>query len=315
MMNLLLVDAHSQGYYHQQSAATLKVSDMEVQAIFNTLRSVKRIASIKKARVIVLWDGNPLKRTALFPKYKTREPNPDMEAMKEKFKQQRPLIQEAFSYLGVEQLVAEDGEADDLASLLVNTEKHKYDHIYLLTGDGDWKQLVDENVSYINQRDDNILRLEKFFEDTGYHTPLAFVQGKALHGDNSDTIPGVGGIGEKGAKEFMAEYGSVAEIRRIVLAGKELMKNRARKSFEKLSRNEFNEKQGLGMMDIFKRNLKLMMLRGCPLKPDTIKQIPTDYNPEKLRQLLLKLNFQSILEDLDVFLVPFERYGLKGKNL
>ncbi|MDC9581911.1 5'-3' exonuclease H3TH domain-containing protein [Xenorhabdus sp. PR6a] len=311
-MNLLLVDAHSQGYYHQQSAATLKVGDMETQAIYNTLRSVKRLASIQKARVVILWDGKTVKRNAIYADYKKREPNPDMEAMKEKFKLQRPYIQKAFSYLGVEQFIAEDGEADDLAGLLVSTEKDKYEHIYLLSGDGDYKQLVDENVSFINQRNDSILRLDKFFEDTGYHTPLAFIQGKALQGDTSDTIPGVGGIGEKGAKEFLAEYGSVAEIRRVVLSGEELMKSRSCKAFEKLSRNEFNEKQGMGMIDIFKRNLQLMMLRGCPLKPDTITPIPMEYDPEKLRQLMLELNFQTILEDLEVFLTPFERYGLKG---
>ncbi|MGJ0628250.1 5'-3' exonuclease H3TH domain-containing protein [Xenorhabdus bovienii] len=313
-MNLLLVDAHSQGYYHQQSATELKVGDMEVQAIFNTLRSVKRNASIMKARVMVLWDGEPVKRNTLFPEYKTRAPNADMDTMKAKFKAQRPIIQEAFSYLGVEQLIAKDGEADDLAGLIVGREKANYNHIYLLSGDGDWKQLVDENVSFINQRDDKILRLDGFFEDTGFHTPLAFVQGKALQGDSSDTIPGVGGIGDKGAKEFLAEYGSVAEIRKIVLSGGELMKNRARNNFVKLANNEFNEKLGLGMMDAFKRNLTLMMLRGCPLKPDTIKSIPASYDPEKVRQLFLEYNFHSILDDLDIFLTPFQRYGLKAAS-
>ncbi|WJW83915.1 5'-3' exonuclease H3TH domain-containing protein (plasmid) [Moellerella wisconsensis] len=309
-MNLLLVDAHSQGYYHQQSGAVLKVGEMEVQGFYNTMRAVKRTASIMKARVMVLWDGKPVKRNALFPNYKTREPNSDMDAMKSKFKAQRPLIQQAFSYLGVEQLIAEDGEADDLAGLIVAQEKKNYDHIYLLSGDGDWKQLVCENVSFINQRDDKILSLSGFLEDTGFHTPLAFVQGKALQGDSSDTIPGVGGIGEKGAKEFLAEYGSVAEIRKIVLAGGELMKSRSRNSFIKLSKNQFNEKLGIGMMDAFIRNLKLMMLLNCPLKPDTITSIPTDYSPEKLRDLFLEYNFQSILDDLDVFFTPFKRYGV-----
>lgn len=312
-MNLLLVDAHSQGYYHQQSAAVLKAGDMETQAIYNTLRSIKRFASIQKARVIMLWDGKPVKRNAIFPGYKTRAPNADMEAMKEKFKIQRPYIQQALSFLGVEQYIAEDGEADDLAGLFVKTHKDNFDHIYLLSGDGDYKQLVDEKVSFINQRDDSILRIDNFFDDTGYHTPIAFVQGKALQGDSSDTIPGVGGIGEKGAKDFLAEYGSVAAIRNLVIAGEELMKNRARNAFIKLAKNEFNEAQGMGMLDIFKRNLTLMMLRGCPLKPETITSIPRDYSPEKLRKLLLELNFQTILEDLDVFYTPFDRYGLKGE--
>lgn len=313
-MNLLLIDAHSQGYYHQQSAATLKVGDLETQAIYNMLRSAKRFASIQKCRVCVLWDGKPVKRNTLFPDYKTRLPNPDMEAMKEKFKAQRPYIQRAFSHLGIQQFFAEDGEADDLAGLLVSTEIDKYDHIYLLSGDGDYKQLIGEKVSFINQRTDEIIRMENFFDDTGYHTPLAFVQGKALHGDSSDTIPGVGGIGEKGAMEFLAEYGSVAEICRFVRAGTELMKSRSRNAFVNLANNKFNEKQGMGMLDIFKRNLKLMMLRGCPLKPDTITEIPMDYDPEKFRQLMLELNFQTILEDLEVFYTPFDRYGLKGKS-
>lgn len=77
------------------------------------------------------------------------------------------------------------------------------DHIYLLTGDGDWLQLVRENVSWVSLREDakhKQVNFEQFAELTGLPTPRAFLEAKALQGDTSDNIKGVGGIGDGGAK-------------------------------------------------------------------------------------------------------------------
>lgn len=309
-MNLLLIDAHSQGYYHQQSAAKLLVGEREVQSIFNTLRNIRRYASILKAHPVMLWDGKPLKRAALYPGYKQREPRADMEAMKEKFKDQRPDIQLMCSQLGVTQQIAEDGEADDLAGLMVAKMKGKVDHIYLLSGDGDWMQLVGDNVTCISQRDELKITPENFQEVTGYATPRAFVEGKALVGDTSDKISGVGGIGDGGAKELLAEYGSVLELVRSINAGEELRcsHGRYRTPFLALANNDFNAKGGAGALTLFMRNLRLMNIIAPQLGPDIITPIPTAINVEAFRQKCLELNFQTFLDDLDVFLIPFRRY-------
>ncbi|MCJ8601080.1 exonuclease [Klebsiella pneumoniae] len=314
-MNLLLIDAHSQGYYHQQSAAKLLVGEREVQAVFNTIRNIRRYASILKAHPVMLWDGKPVKRCALFPGYKKRKARADMEAMKEKFKDQRPDIQLMCSQLGVTQQVAEDGEADDLAGLMVARMKEKVGHIYLLSGDGDWMQLVGDNVTYINQRDELKTTPANFLENTGYATPKAFVEGKALVGDTSDKIDGVGGIGDNGARELLAEYGSVLELVRSVRAGEELRcsHGRYRKPFLALANNTFNEKGGDGALNLFIRNLKLMNIIQPQLGPDTIRIIPPAIDPEGFRQKCLELNFQTFLDDLDIFLIPFRRYcGVPG---
>ncbi|WP_391485316.1 5'-3' exonuclease H3TH domain-containing protein [Acinetobacter baumannii] len=57
------------------------------------------------------------------------------------------------------------------------------------------------------------------FEKTGFKSPVAFLQGKALQGDSSDCISGVGGIGEATAIKILAEYGSVNEFWKLCDAG------------------------------------------------------------------------------------------------
>lgn len=87
--------------------------------------------------------------------------------------------------------------------------KYRHDdnveNVYLLTGDSDWKQLVNEKTTWVALREDakhKRINMEMFAELTGYPTPKAFLEGKALQGDKSDNIQQVGGIGE-GAQDLL----------------------------------------------------------------------------------------------------------------
>uniref|UniRef100_UPI0023B7ADA2 PIN domain nuclease n=1 Tax=Klebsiella pneumoniae TaxID=573 RepID=UPI0023B7ADA2 len=155
-MNYLFVDGNSLGYYHQQSDK-LHNGEMEVQAVFGFVKNVRRYASILHARPMILWDGFSDKRRDYYPDYKAnRDEDPEMKRMKEGFAVQKPCSRKMTAAPGVKQLIAQDAEADALAATLGGclARQPTVDHIYLLTGDGDWLQLVREKVSWVSLRED-----------------------------------------------------------------------------------------------------------------------------------------------------------------
>lgn len=186
-MNYLFVDGNSLGYYHQQSDK-LHNGEMEVQAVFGFVKNVRRYASILHARPMILWDGFSDKRRDYYPDYKAnRDEDPEMKRMKEGFAVQKPYILKMMAALGVNQLIAKDAEADDLAGMLVGrlAPQPTVDHIYLLTGDGDWLQLVREKVSWVSLREDakhKQVNFEQFPELIGLPTPRAFLRAKLCKG-------------------------------------------------------------------------------------------------------------------------------------
>lgn len=313
-MNYLFVDGNGLGYYHQKTDK-LHNGDMEVQAIFGFIKNVRRYASILRARPIILWDGWSEKRRSFYPEYKAnRDDNPEMLAMKEGFAKQKPYILRMMTQLGVTQLTADDAEADDLAGILVGKMKNdpNVDHIYLLTADQDWLQLVDEKVTWVSLREDaksKQINIEQFPSITGYQTPMAFLEGKALQGDTSDNISQVGGIGDGGAKELLAEYGSVVNMVRGIRSGEIVInKGRHKTAFNNLANNVFNEKTGARRLEAFKRNIDLMNLIQTKFAPSNITRVNGERDLKAFEQSCQELNFRSFLEDMGVFTLPFERY-------
>ncbi|HFP9309491.1 TPA: 5'-3' exonuclease H3TH domain-containing protein [Raoultella ornithinolytica] len=320
-MNYLLIDGNSLGYYHHQSDK-LHNGDMEVQAIFGFIKNMRRYASILNAKPVVLWDGFSDKRRDFFPEYKAnRDSDPEMKKMKEGFAIQKPWIVKMITALGVNQVTAEDGEADDLAGLLVAKYKEddRVDHVYLLTADSDWKQLINEKTTWVSLREDakdKRINFEMFIELTGYPTPKAFLEGKALQGDKSDNIPQVGGIGEKGAKDLLSEYGSIVTLVKGIQDGTIVIeKGRSKTAINNLAKNAFNEKTGCKMLEAFVRNIKLMNLIETQFKPEKIRVVGGEPNVDIFRECCTQLNFRSIEEDLLIFVIPFKKHcGLVAED-
>ncbi|MBD0905732.1 exonuclease [Klebsiella grimontii] len=317
-MNILIIDGNSLGYYHQQQPKKLHSGDMETQAIFGFITNMRRYASLMKARPIVLWDGFSDARRSFYPEYKAnRDDNSEMKKMKEGFAIQKPLIKKAITALGVDQITALDGEADDLAGILKKRYEANKDieHIYLLTADSDWIQLVDEKVTWISLREDakhKRITMEAFSELTGYPNQRGFLEGKALQGDKSDNIQQVGGIGEKGAMDLISEYGSMVTLVKGICDGSIVMdKGRNKTAVNNLAKNAFNEKTGCRMLEAFMRNIKLMDLIDTKFAPQKLEVIRGEQSLETFKQICMQLSFQSILGDLEVFVVPFvKRCGL-----
>jgi DNA polymerase-1 len=148
--------------------------------------------------------AGPTFRDDLFAGYKAnRSPMPPDLA------EQIPLVSEACEALGVPILTASGFEADDVIGTLAMQARAAGFEVAIVTGDKDFFQLVGEGVRVFNPREpgtwfDAAGVVEKF----GVR-PEQVVDVLALMGDTIDNIKGVPGIGEKGARELIATYGSL----------------------------------------------------------------------------------------------------------
>jgi 5'-3' exonuclease len=210
----------------------------------------------------------------------------------------RPYIAKALSHLGVRQLTANEYEADDLAGFLVRKlSADPANEIGLISGDQDWLQLVRKNVFWRDMRDDvKQINATNFYDKTGCLSPFAFLECKILTGDTSDCISGVGGIGEKGAPEFIAEFGSVRNFWQQCASGTFVPKKKA----------HTNLATGPGRA-LYKRNFQLMQLLKveAPPKSDTKLDLGK-FDREAFANICGELAFTSILRNLDEYVAHFQ---------
>jgi len=123
-------------------------------------------------------------------------------------------------------------EADDvIGTLTVQAQAAGYE-VFLVTGDKDLMQLVNEHVRLYNifKRDQDLVMegIEEVFAKFGT-TPDHVIDVLAIMGDSSDNVPGVKGIGEKGAAKLIAQFGSVAGV----LENLDQVKGKAREYIER----------------------------------------------------------------------------------
>lgn len=209
----LLVDAHALIHRAFHALPPLTTKDgTPVGALYGFLRILmSSLRDINPHYVAITFDS-PGKtfRHEQFPEYKaTRKETP------EELKAQFPLVREVMAAFGFPIYAVEGYEADDLIGTVCAQFDDSNVETIIVTGDMDLLQLVD--------KDTKVLRLHKGIKDTliydealvkakhGY-TPDQVIEYKALRGDSSDNIPGVKGIGEKGATDLLAEYGSVEKV-------------------------------------------------------------------------------------------------------
>ena len=146
-------------------------------------------------------------RDELVADYKAnRAPMPDELA------QQIPMVHAACKALGVPILTSERYEADDVIGTLAEKASAAGFEVAIVTGDKDFFQLVRNGIKVFNPKEEGTwYDAEGVTEKFGV-PPGLVVDVLALMGDTIDNIKGVPGIGEKGARELIAQYGSLENL-------------------------------------------------------------------------------------------------------
>src|SRR4051812_39328723 len=233
---LAIIDGKSvfyRGYYAMPNLATKEGTPTGGVFGFATM-ALEVIKRLKPDYVAVAWDKpktNIRKRLALYPEYKAgRKPAPA------DFYEQVPILQDLLSAFGWPLYELDDYEADDIMGALAMQASAKGLETLLVTSDLDMLQLVNGHV-HVYALKTGLSNIElyspKSFEAKYGISVGQFLDLKALKGDSSDNIPGVPGIGEKGALELLKEFKTLDGIynnlalvkdstRKKLEAGKEL---------------------------------------------------------------------------------------------
>ncbi len=159
--------------------------------------------------VAVAFDlPHPTFRHQMYDAYKgTRKPSPP------ELREQFPVIKELLRALGHTVLELEGYEADDIIGTLAKQSELSGDQAVISTGDRDSLQLVSENttVHLVKTKENIDYNPEKIYAEFGI-TPDQLRDVKALMGDSSDNIPGVKGIGEKTALQYIQLFGDIEHL-------------------------------------------------------------------------------------------------------
>lgn len=125
------------------------------------------------------------------------------------------ILKDVLDSMGVKYTDLDGFEADDIVGTYAEMAKEAGDRAVLITGDRDYLQLVDDDILvYLTKKgvsDTVEYTVEKIEEEYGI-TPKQLIDVKGLMGDKSDNIPGVDGIGEKRALDFIRKYGSIENL-------------------------------------------------------------------------------------------------------
>ena len=214
---LFLIDAYAlifRGYYAFIKNPRINSKGVDTSAILGFTNSLFDV--IKRERpdyLAVCFDkGGSQDRIKIFDQYKAnRDETP------EAIKIAVPIIEKILKSLNISILIKEGYEADDIIGTIAKKVKSKQFDTYMVTPDKDFAQLVDESIfmyrpvfggGYETWGINEVL--EKF-EVSNTSQVIDFL---AMKGDSVDNIPGLPGVGDKTAKKFIKEFGSIEELLR-----------------------------------------------------------------------------------------------------
>ena len=207
---LFLIDGNSQMYraYHAIRALT-GPDGRSTNAVYGFVTMLRKLIAVEQPELIAAaFDlRGPTFRHELADDYKAnRRPMP------EDLVEQVPWVHEACEALGVPIVTRKGFEADDVIGTIAVKAAATGLNVVMVTGDKDFFQLVNDQVTIFNPRDDGI-----WYDATGVQEkfgvrPDQVVDVLALMGDASDNVKGVPGIGQKGARELVTEHGSLDRL-------------------------------------------------------------------------------------------------------
>lgn len=280
----LIIDGSSLFFRAFYALPLLKTKrGLYTNAIYGFVMMVENaIEKIKPSHVAVCFDmkGKTF-RSDIYKDYKgTRQKTPN------ELEQQWPLVRDILGHMNIKILESPVYEADDIAGTLAKLGTEEGFENYLLTGDKDYFQLVNDKTKVLFTRkgitDMDIVTVEKIEEDYGIE-PLEFIELKALMGDSSDNIPGIYGIGEKTGLKLVRQFHTLENLY---------------DNIDDVSGKKLREKLVDGKTAAFMSKKLGTIVRDVPIEEslDDLKKL--DYDYEKLSELYREFEFNSMLDRL-----------------
>ena len=286
-MKLLVLDGNSifnRAFYGIKLLTTK--TGFYTNAIYGFLTMLNKLNDeVNPDAVAIAFDmRKPTFRHEAYSEYKAhRKGMPDEMAV------QFPVLKELLLNMGYKIVEKEGYEADDILGTLAASCEESGNECLIATGDKDSLQLVSKNVSVritatkFGRPEVTLYDEEKIKEVYGV-TPSQLIDIKSIQGDASDNIPGVAGIGEKGAGELIRKFGSIEYIYDNIDSID--VKDGIRKKLIASKENAFLSKY-LGTI-----------VKNVPIDLTLENYVPQKMNSAKVAQILTELEMYSVLSKM-----------------
>jgi DNA polymerase I len=179
-----------------------------VNAVFGfTNMLAKLLKEHVGTHIAVIFDAGRLTfRNRLYDAYKAHRPPPPEELIP-----QFALVREATEAFGVPAIELADWEADDLIAAYALATTNAGGQVTIVSSDKDLMQLIRPGVDMLDPIKQKAIGPAEVVEKFGV-TPDKMIEVQALIGDSTDNVPGVPGIGPKGAAQLINEFGDVEAV-------------------------------------------------------------------------------------------------------
>ena len=283
---LFLIDAYAlifRGYYAFIKNPRINSKGLDTSAILGFTNSLFDVIKRESPDYLaVCFDkGGSQDRIKIFDQYKAnRDETP------EAIKISVPIIEEILKSLNISVLVKEGFEADDIIGTIAKKVKSENFDTYMVTPDKDFAQLVDESIYMYRPvfgGGYEIWGINEVLEKFEISQTSQVIDFLAMKGDSVDNIPGLPGVGDKTAKKFLKEFGSLEGLLQNTTELKGKLKDKIEQNKE------------LGIL-----SKKLATI---------ITDVPIDYNIEELklnvtnldkaREIFEELEFRRIISSLN----------------
>jgi DNA polymerase-1 len=208
-VNLYLIDGNSYVYRAYYAIKGLSNSKgLPTNAIYGFTNMLLKIIREKKPDGLAISFDSPVptERHRIYEEYKAQRPEAPGELI-----QQIPHIRRMIEAFRIKIFEIPGYEADDILGTIARKAESEGANVFIVTGDKDMLQLVDNKVKVYDPMKDKVLD-EEFIRDKFGVGPARVTEFMALTGDAVDNIPGIKGVGEKTARDLLSEFSSLEDL-------------------------------------------------------------------------------------------------------
>ena len=281
---IYFIDAYAlifRGYYAFIKNPIVNSKGFNTSAIYGFMNSLLDLIKREKPEyVAVCFDkGGSASRSEIFPDYKAnRLETPEAITLG------IPYIKKILNAMDISSIEIEGYEADDIIGTLAKKAEKNDFNVFMVTPDKDFAQLVSKNIFIYRParmgNDVEIMGIKEVNEKFEIENPKQVIDYLGMVGDSVDNIPGLQGVGDKTAKKFIKEFGSIENL----LDNTDKIKGKLR---EKIEANK-----DLGLLS---KKLARIIL-DVPVDFEKTKFKLENPNSDKLNKIFEELEFKRIKE-------------------
>ena len=291
MKKLLLIDGNSimnRAFYGIMSSKMLMTDDGHyTNALYGFLSILfKNLEEVNPDYMMIAFDS---KTGANVRKQKYEGYKKSRHGMPEELAEQMPEIKEILTAMNIKYLELPDAEGDDILSTAAKKFSNKELTTYILSGDRDLFQLVQDNIiiriprTKAGKTETEIYDIDKIREENNLD-PEDLIQVKALMGDSSDEIPGAPGVGPKTANTLIQKYKTIEKVYEALENGEGEFKPKVKESLTENKNLVFLSRE-LGKIDT-----------NVGITDDVEEFKIQDWNKKEVLDLFKKYKFNRFIE-------------------